>query len=92
MIHKILGMLQIGLSLFWIYLMITLYYEYHYTNLLFGLTYPDWVLLVYVLLSLINLYFGFKLFKSDISIKKSYLIMALLIGIGNIINNSYYLF
>lgn len=71
--------------------MISVYYNYHYTALLFGFTYPDWVIFINVLLSLINLFFGFKLIKSEVSIKKSYLIMTLLVLVGVVINNFYYL-
>jgi len=74
------------LSAYWIYEMISLYYKYHYTDILFAFMYPNWVLISNVLLSLINLYFGIKLLNRKIPIKQSYLTMLILIIIVGLIN------
>jgi len=74
------------LSVYWIYEMISLYYKYHYTDILFAFMYPNWVLFLNVLLSIINLYFGIKLMNRKISNKRSYLTMTVLIIIGGLIN------
>ncbi len=74
------------LSVYWIYRMISLYYKYHYTDILFAFMYPNWVLFSNVLLSIINLYFGVKLMNGKVSNKHSYLTMFILIIIGGLIN------
>lgn len=74
------------LSVYWIYEMISLYYKYHYTDILFAFMYPNWVLFLNILLSIINLYFGIKLMNGKTSNKRSYLTMIILIIIGGLIN------
>jgi hypothetical protein len=85
-LNIVLGIIQIILSVFWIYQMISLYYYYHFTDILFAFMFPDWVLFLNVLLSIVNLYFGIKLMKGKISKKRSYMTMVILIIIGGIIN------
>lgn len=86
-INAVLGLIQIILSVYWIYEMILLYYKYHYTDILFTFMYPDWVLVSNILLSIVNLYFGMKLLNKKKSIKRSYLTMLILITVGGLINN-----
>ena len=86
-INIVLGLFQILLSVYWIYEMISLYYKYHYTDILFAFMYPDWVLICNILLSIVNLFFGIKLWNKKISIKRSYLTMLILITVGGLINN-----
>lgn len=85
-IHILLGLIQMVLSVYWIYEMISLYYKYHYTDILFAFMYPNWVLFLNVLLSLINLFFGIKLLNEKTPIKRSYLTMLILIITGGLIN------
>ncbi len=89
--NVVLGLIQIVLSSYWIYEMISLYYKHHYTDILFVFMYPDWVLFLNIILSLINLYFGIKLILNKVSIKKSFSLLGTSIFIGIIINNFYYL-
>ena len=69
-INAVLGLIQIILSVYWIYEMILLYYKYHYTDILFTFMYPDWVLVSNILLSIVNLYFGMKLLNKKTSINQ----------------------
>jgi len=85
-LYFVLGLIQMVLSVYWIYEMISLYYKYHYTDILFAFMYPNWVLFLNILLSLMNLYFGIKLLNGKIPIKRSYLTMLTLIIIGGLIN------
>ena len=85
-IHILLGLIQMVLSVYWIYEMTSLYYKYHYTDILFAFMYPNWVLFLNVLLSLINLFFGIKLLNGKTPIKQSYLAMLILIITGGLIN------
>lgn len=86
-INIVLGLIQVLLSVYWIYEMISLYYKYHYTDILFAFMYPDWVVVFNILLSIVNLYFGIKLLNKKISVKRSYLTMLILITVGGLINN-----
>jgi hypothetical protein len=85
-IHILLGLVQTSLSLYWIYHIISLYIDYQNPNISFAFMYPNWVLFLNVLLSVINLYFGIKLLNKKTSIKQSYLTMLALIIIGGLIN------
>jgi len=91
-INVIFGIIQIILSAYWIYEMALLYYYYHFTNIFFAFMYPDWVLFLNIILSIISLSFGIKLTMNRISIKKSYIMMGIMISIGLIANNFYPLF
>jgi hypothetical protein len=86
-INIVLGLVQILLSVYWIYEMISLYYKYHYTDILFAFMYTDWILIFNILLSIVNLYFGIKLLNKKTTIKRSYLTMLILITVGGLINN-----
>lgn len=82
----LLGGIQIFLSLYWIYDTISLYIDYQNPNIVFSFRYPNYVLFLNVLLSLMNIYFGIKLLIRQISIKLSYIIMLILITIGGLLN------
>ena len=86
-INIVLGLVQILLSVYWIYEMISLYYKYHYTDILFAFMYTYWILIFNILLSIVNLYFGIKLLNKKTTIKQSYLTMLILIIVGGLINN-----
>ncbi len=85
-INTVLGLIQIILSVYWIYEMILLYYKYHYTDILFAFMYPNWVIFLNIILSIVNIYFGIKLMNRKISNKRSYLTMVILIIFGGMIN------
>ena len=85
-INIVLGLIQVLLSVYWIYEMIFLYYNYNYTDILFAFMYPNWVLVSNILLSTVNLYFGIKLLNKKVTIQRSYLTMLILITVGGLIN------
>ncbi len=89
--NVVLGLIQMILSVYWIYEMISLYYKYHYTDILFAFMYPDWVLFLNIFLCLINIFYGIKLIRNKISLKKSYGFFGISLVIGILINNFYYL-
>jgi hypothetical protein len=86
-INIVLGVIQILISVYWIYEMISLYYRYHYTDILFTFICADWVLVSNILFSIVNLYFGIKLLNKKILIQRSYLTMLILITVCGLINN-----
>ncbi len=85
-INILSGLVQTSLSLYWLYHIISLYIDYQNPNILFVFRYPNWVIFLNVLLSVINLYFGIKISIGKISIKRSYLTMLILVIIGGLIN------
>ena len=85
-IHILLSLIQTALSIYWLYHIISLYIDYQNPNISFFFMYPNWVLFLNVLLSIINLYFGIRLLNKKVSIKRSYLTMLILIIIGGMIN------
>ena len=85
-INAVLGLIQIILSVYWIYEMILLFYKYHYTDILFAFMYPNWVIFLNIILSILNIYFGIKLMNGKISNKRSYLTMVILIIFVGMIN------
>ena len=85
-VRIILGFVQTSLSIYWLYLIISLYLDYQNSNISFLFMYPNWVLFLNILLSAINLYFGIKLMSGKISNKRSYLAMFILITIGGLVN------
>ncbi len=87
--NVVLSLIQIILSVYWIYEMISLYYKYHYTDILFAFMYPDWVLFLNIFLCLINIFQGIKLTRNKISLKKSYGFFGISLVIGILINNFY---
>ncbi len=89
---KVVGILIILLSLFWLYQNMNLYYLYHYTDVLFAFRYPNWVLFFQVFLGVFNIFIGFKIFLKTISFKKGlqYFIATLFLGI--FVEQFHYLF
>lgn len=83
----VLGLIQMLISMYWIFEMSRLYYRYHYTDVLFAFRYLDWVLFVNVLLSLLNEFLGFRVLRGNLAVARSYALMLCLILLGGLINN-----
>lgn len=89
---KIVAILIFGLCVNWIYHHLSLYYYYHYTDLLFAFRLQDWVIFSEVFLALINIYKSIKLFWSKITIKKALLYFGVSVLIGILIKINYWMF
>ena len=88
--NVVLGLIQIMLSIFWAYQMLSLYYYYHFTDIIFAFMYPNWVLYINIFLCLANIFNGILLIQNKISIKKGYSLFGIYLIIGILINNFYY--
>ena len=70
-------------NLYWIWNSMHLWYLYHYTDILFFIMYPDWVLYLNAGLGLIGVLIGLGIIKFKIKIK-----LGILIDIGILILGS----
>lgn len=86
-----IGIIQIILSIYWIYHTVELYFLYQNPHILFAFRLPDWVLITEIILSILNIIFGINLIRNKINIKKSLGLFVLSIIIGYLIENLYYL-
>ena len=80
------GIVQMLLSLFWVWHFGELLYLYHYTDILFLFMYPDWTLILFVLMGLIGFLIGLSVFLKKIKIKNGYFLLVGLFIIGLIID------
>ena len=85
------GTIQILLSLFWFFHIVQLYFDYQNPNLLFAFRFPNWILIIELILSLINFILGINLVLKKIRFKMSYGLFILFIIIGVLLENFYYL-
>lgn len=88
-VQPILGFVQLLLSEVWVFRMGWLYYQYHYTDLLFAFRYPDWLLFLNIGLGLLNTYLGYRVLTGRLAILRSYVLMLCLIVLGSLLNLSY---
>jgi len=80
------GVIQMLLSLFWIWHFGALLYRYHYTAILFFLMYPNWTLIVFILMGLIGFLVGLLVFLNKRKTKHGYLVLIGLFVIGLVID------
>lgn len=66
------GIVQILLSLFWVFHFGLLFYKYHFTDSLFVFMYPDWALLLFIMMSFIGAAIGFSVSLGKKKIKTGY--------------------
>jgi hypothetical protein len=84
--HIILGSVFIALNIYWIFVIIQLWYNYHFSNLEFYFKYPDWVLLVNVILCLAAEIISFKMFRKEIKLLLGVLISSCIWIVCAVIN------
>jgi hypothetical protein len=80
------GIIQMLLSLFWVWHFGELLYLYHYTDILFFFMYPNWTLILFILMGLIGALIGLSVFLKKIKIKNGYFLLIGLFVIGLIID------
>ncbi len=69
------GIIQILLSLFWVWHYGELLYLYHYTDILFFFMYPNWTLILFILMGLIGTLIGLSVFLKKRKIKDGYFLL-----------------
>ena len=80
------GIIQILLSLFWVWQFGELLYLYHYTDILFFFMYPNWTLILFILMGLIGFLVGLSVLSKKIKIKNGYFLLIGLFVVGLIID------
>ena len=80
------GIIQIVASLFWVWHFGELLYLYHYTDIAFLFMYPNWTLILFILMGLIGALIGLSVFLKKRKIKNGYFLLIGLFVIGLIIN------
>jgi len=81
------GIAQIGFSAFWLWHFGKLFYLYHFTEFVFFFMYPDWLLSIYTLLSIIGIFIGYFVCLRKIKLKSGYFIILGLLILGFILDS-----
>ncbi len=88
--NKVIGLIIILFNIYIVWMYINLFYQYHFTMILFSYKIPDLILFCLVLIGLIGIFIGNKVYTSKWSIKKGILLDLGLIAfafiIGQLIN------
>tara|TARA_R110002020_G_scaffold377042_1_gene588105 strand:- start:297 stop:587 length:291 start_codon:yes stop_codon:yes gene_type:complete len=79
---KLNGIIQIALSLFWVWHFGRLLYLYHFTDIAFFFKYPNWTLILFIIMGLFGSVIGLLIFREKIKIKNGYLRLIGLFVIG----------
>ena len=82
--NLISGLIMIIVNLYWIWHSMHLWYLYHYTDILFVIMYPDWVLYFNSGLGLIGILIGIGIIKVKIKIKLGILIDIAILILGSL--------
>ncbi len=77
--HFIPGLILALLGLYWIAMNIELVYNYHFTALLYNFMYPDWVLVVNIILGATTFILGIKVINRSMNILYAYVIFTTLL-------------
>ena len=80
------GIIQILLSLYWIWHYGILLYYYNYTDILFAFMYPSWTLILFILMGLLGIFIGVSVCIGKKKIKTGYLQIFGLLILGIIID------
>ena len=83
---KINGVIQILLSLYWLWHYGILLYYYNFSNILFAFMYPTWTLILFILMGLLGVYIGTTVFTMKRKYIRGYLQIFGLLIIGIIID------
>lgn len=82
-INIIIGSFIILISLLWIYFFAHLLYAYQFNKeILWLFMYPNWVLIVNIIIGIIGIIIGILLIKNKLSIRKSSLIVIIILIVG----------
>ena len=80
------GIIQILLSIFWIWQYGILLYQYNYTDILFNFMHPNWTLILYILMGVSGIIIGLSVLFAKKKIKTGYFQIFRLLIIGIVIN------
>ena len=80
------GIIQILLSLYWIWHYGILLYYYSFTDILFAFMYPTWTLFLFILMGLLGIFIGVSVCVGKKKIKTGYFQIVGLLILGIIID------
>ena len=80
--NLITGLIITLINLYWIWYSLRLLYLYHYSNILFLIMIPDWLLILNSILGLVGIFIGLSIIRQKIMIKKGILIDLLIFLTG----------
>ena len=80
------GIIQLLLSIFWIGHYGVLFYQYHYTDILFAFMYPNWTLILFLLMGVLGITIGLSVLLGKKTIKTGYFQIFGLLIVGIIID------
>lgn len=72
--------------MYWLWHNLELAYLYRYSSVLFVIMLPDWLLTLNIIFSLIGIFFGIKIARKQLEIKKGILMNFLIWFLGGILN------
>jgi hypothetical protein len=81
----LVGTCMILINLLWLFFWGKLFYEYHFTKILFVYMYPDWIVITNLTIGLIGLLIGVRLIKNRVIIWKAILFDILILLIGTLL-------
>lgn len=72
--NNIIGIIILIVNVIWTGHWIWLFYGYHFTEILWFYMYPDWILILNMIIGLIGITIGIRLIMNKIVIKKAIMI------------------
>ena len=84
--NRIIGIILIVINMYWFWHNLELAYLYRYSSVLFLIMLPDWLLTLNIIFSLIGIFFGIKITRKQLEIRKGILINLLIWFLGGILN------
>lgn len=84
--HKVVGFIVIALSTYYIYHFSRLWYLYEFTDILFFMMLPTWEIVLNIIIGIIGVFLGVKIYRQSISIMRGVSTTLGLMLSGRIIN------
>lgn len=85
--QRITGIIIAILNLLWTSHWIWLFYGYHFTNIFWFFMYPNWVLVLNIVIGLIGVYIGLKLIRNKMSVLTALIIDIPVFLLGLIVSH-----
>lgn len=84
--NLIIGLIIAVVNVLWAAYWFRLFIAYHFTNILWFYMYPDWILVLNILIGFIGIYIGYNLIKSKLPLVVALFIDITILTLGLIIS------
>ena len=84
--YMVNGIVQVSLSIYWIWHFGRLMYLYNFTDILFFYMYPNWTLILFITMAILGTLIGLAVYLKKRKIKNGYIMLVGLFIIGLIID------